>query len=74
MTATLEDIHRDPGILDRAIAQSEPLEIFADGVLAATLTPKRRSAEPDFLARAKRIWGEQPAGAPLSEVVAKSRD
>jgi hypothetical protein len=29
--------------------------------------------EPDFLARAKAIWGEKPQGAPLSELVSESR-
>lgn len=31
------------------------------------------SREPDFLARARRIWGEQPAGEALSELVSRSR-
>jgi hypothetical protein len=31
------------------------------------------TAEPDFLARAKAIWGEQPAGKPLSALVSESR-
>ena len=33
-------------------------------------TPSR---EPDFLARARLIWGEQPAGETLSELVSRSR-
>lgn len=40
MTATLEEIHRDPAILDRAISRREPLDILADGEIAATLLPK----------------------------------
>ncbi len=39
MTATLEQIHKDPSILDRAIHQREQLEIIADGIIAATFTP-----------------------------------
>lgn len=74
MTATLEDIHRDPAILDRAIARREPLEILSGGEVTATLVPRRQSAEPDFVARAKRIWGENPPGKPLSELVSESRD
>ena len=74
MTTTLEAIHRDPRILDRAIADREALEIHAEGRLAATLVPARPMAEPDFLARARRIWGEQPGGKPLSEIVAETRD
>ena len=29
--------------------------------------------EPDFLARAKAVWGDHPVGAPLSELVAEGR-
>lgn len=32
------------------------------------------AAEPNFLARAKAIWGEQPAGKPLSALVSESRN
>ena len=74
MMTTLEEIHRDPGILDRAIAQRESLDIVADGEVTATLVPKARVPEPDFVARAKRIWGEVPPGKPLSELVSESRD
>jgi len=30
--------------------------------------------EPDFLARAKAIWGDAPAGQPLSALVSEARD
>ena len=40
MTATLEDIHRDPAILDRAISRRETLDILAGGEVTATLLPK----------------------------------
>ena len=73
MTATLDDIHRDPAILDQAIARGESIEIFQNGTVTATLVPRAKPAEPDFLARAKRIWGERPAGTPLSEIVSASR-
>lgn len=39
MTTTLEDIHRDPAILDRAISRRERLDILAAGEVAATLWP-----------------------------------
>lgn len=29
--------------------------------------------EPDFLARAKAVWGDQPVGSPLSELVSEGR-
>ena len=73
MTATLDDIHCDPAILDQAIARGESLEIVSNGAVTATLVPTVKTTEPDFLARAKRIWGERPPGAPLSEIVSASR-
>jgi hypothetical protein len=30
--------------------------------------------EPDFLARAKTIWGDSPAGEPLSKLVSDTRN
>ncbi|HEY3897213.1 MAG TPA: hypothetical protein VGM54_01285 [Chthoniobacter sp.] len=40
MTTTLDDIHRDPTILDRAILCRERLDILTEGEVAATLWPK----------------------------------
>ena len=40
MTTTLEEIHDDPAILDRAIARRERLDILAKGEIAATLLPR----------------------------------
>lgn len=70
MTTTLEEIHRDPAILDRAISRREQLDIVAGGEVAATLVPKggcsveearqimeRRFAAPDW---------EYKAGARMS--------
>ena len=74
MTATLEEIHRDPTILDRAIEQRIPLKITAGGTVAATLLPNECPPEPDYLGRAKRIWGENPPGKPLSEIGSEGRD
>ena len=40
MTATLEQIHLDPWIIDRAIERNEPLDIVSDGVVVGTVMPK----------------------------------
>lgn len=40
MTTTLEEIYRDPAILDQAISRREPLEIVAGGEVTATLLPE----------------------------------
>ena len=41
MTATLEQIHRDPEIIDRAISRSERLDIVSNGVITGTFTPAK---------------------------------
>ena len=38
-SVTLEDIHRDPAVLDRALEQREPVEILDHGKVAGTLVP-----------------------------------
>jgi len=38
-SVTLEDIHRDPAVLDRVLEQREPVEILNNGKLAGTLVP-----------------------------------
>lgn len=38
-SVTLEEIHRDPAVLDRALEQSEPVEILDHGKVAGTLVP-----------------------------------
>ena len=70
MTATLEEIHRDPAILDRAISRQERLDILAGGEVTATLLPKLTLAVED----ARRVMRERfaapdwefTAGTPMS--------
>ncbi|MEI9897509.1 MAG: hypothetical protein WDN28_27545 [Chthoniobacter sp.] len=57
MTTTLEDIHRDPAILDRAISRRERLDILAAGEVAATLC--RAAAFPST-----RHAGSWPSDSP----------
>ena len=40
---------------------------------ASTLPMANAITQPDFLMRAKTVWGERPAGKPLSEHVAEAR-
>ena len=77
MTATLEEIHRDPAILDRAISRCEPLDIVASGEVTATLLPKAAHSVAD----ARRVmqtrfaapdW-EFTAGTPMSRGERKAR-
>ncbi len=36
-------------------------------------TPPTSVSEPDFLGRAKTIWGDKPPGEPLSALVSQTR-
>lgn len=51
-SVALEDIHRDPAVLDRALKQQEPVEILDRGRVAGTLVPAvaglARSSERGF--------------------------
>jgi len=38
-SVTLEEIHRDPAVLDRALRQQAPVEILDGGKVAGTLVP-----------------------------------
>jgi hypothetical protein len=55
MEATLEQIHADPTIIDRAILAGELLEIVGDGHLQATIRPAS-GREP----RPRPVMGELP--------------
>ena len=77
MTTTLEEIHRDPAILDRAISRREPLDILADGEVTATLLPKLALS----VAEARRVmqarfavpdW-EFTVGVPMSRAARNAR-
>ncbi len=63
---TLEEI-------EEAIARLPTAEVEE---LAAWLERRGKTSavpEPDFLARAKAVWGDNPQGKSLSELVAKGR-
>ncbi len=57
------------------VAAGEEVEVTQQEQVVAKVVPAGRTAvaQPDFLARAKAIWGEQPPGKPLSAVVAEAR-
>jgi hypothetical protein len=54
MTATLQEIHLNPEILDRAIAAKENLDITSEGKTAATLVPVSGFSRED----ARRVMGK----------------
>ncbi len=69
-TASVQQLPQKwPQILEW-VAAGEEVEVTEQEKVIARVVP---ATQPDFLARAKKIWGEQPAGKPLSELVAEAR-
>ena len=52
------------------VAAGEEVELTEKEKVIARVVP---AMQPDFLARAKKIWGERPPGKPLSELVSEAR-
>ena len=74
-TATIQQVpNLWPEIL-RWMTAGEEVQLTEQDRVIATLVPTAPAPvdHPDFLARAKSIWGENPAGTSLSEVVSESR-
>ena len=74
-TASVQQLPQQwPEIL-RWVAAGEEVQVTQQDKVIARVVPAAASTvpQPDFLARAKAIWGEQPAGKALSEVVAEAR-
>lgn len=65
MTATLDQIHRDPAILDRAIESQQALDIVSHGRVAANLTPNAAGE----IEEARRIMAERFAAVDWSFAV-----
>jgi antitoxin (DNA-binding transcriptional repressor) of toxin-antitoxin stability system len=56
------------------VASGEEVGLTLEHQLVAKIVPVVNAAPtPDFLARAKTIWGAAPAGKPLSAIVAEAR-
>jgi len=72
-TASVQQVPEQwPQIL-RWIAAGEEVQVTEQDQVVAKLVPAKPAATPDFLARAKAIWGDSPTGKPLSELVMETR-
>jgi antitoxin (DNA-binding transcriptional repressor) of toxin-antitoxin stability system len=61
-----------PEIL-RWIADGEEVHLTERDQVIARVLPAQPVATPDFLGRAKKIWGENPPGQSLSALVSDAR-
>ena len=72
-TASVQELPQQwPEIL-RWVAAGEEVQVTQQDKVIAKVVPASPAPRPDFLARAKAIWGEQPPGKPLSELVLEAR-
>ena len=72
-TASVQQLPQQwPEIL-RWVAAGEEVQVTEQNKVVARVVPAAPVPQPDFLARAKAVWGEQPPGKALSEVVAEAR-
>jgi antitoxin (DNA-binding transcriptional repressor) of toxin-antitoxin stability system len=71
-TATVQQVpERWPDIL-KWVASGEEVQMTDHDKVIAKLVPAGAS-QPDFVRRAKAVWGENPPGKSLSEIVADAR-
>jgi antitoxin (DNA-binding transcriptional repressor) of toxin-antitoxin stability system len=71
-TASVQQVPEQwPDIL-RWVASGEEVQMTDHNKVVATLVPAD-VPQPDFLSRAKAIWGENPPGKSLSAIVSDAR-
>lgn len=74
-TANAQEVPRKWTEILEWVAAGEEVEVTQQEKVVAKVVPATREAvaQPDFVARAKAVWGEAPLGKPLSAVVAAGR-
>jgi antitoxin (DNA-binding transcriptional repressor) of toxin-antitoxin stability system len=72
-SATAEQVQQHWVQILEWVASGEEVQIIQQDKIVARVMPPSPVSNPDFLARAKSVWGETPAGTPLSQVVSESR-
>ena len=72
-TASVQQLPQQRPEILRCVAAGEEVQVTQQDKVIAKVVPPPPVPWPDFLARAKAIWGEQPPGKPLSELVLEAR-
>ncbi len=74
-TATIREVQHHLAEVLSCVARGEEVAVLRRGKMVAKLVPPdpRAPAAPDFLARAKAVWGKAPGGSSLSDTVSASR-
>ncbi len=72
-TASVQQLPQQWAEILRWVAAGEEVQVTEQNKVVARVVPAMPVPQPDFLARAKAVWGDQPPGKSLSEVLAEAR-
>lgn len=74
-TATVREVQHNLREVLSWVEQGEEVRVMRRKKIVARLIPPGpvTAAPPDYLARARAIWGARPKGKPLSGLVAEAR-
>ncbi len=71
-TTSVQEVPQQWADILRWVANGEEVEMTHQDRVVARLVPAA-APSPDFLARAKAVWGETPPGKTLSTIVSEDR-
>ncbi|MGH7957866.1 MAG: type II toxin-antitoxin system Phd/YefM family antitoxin [Opitutaceae bacterium] len=72
-TASAHQVPEQWSEILRWVAAGEEVQVTAQDRVVAKVVPATAPATPDFLGRAKAVWGEAPPGKSLSALVSEAR-
>jgi antitoxin (DNA-binding transcriptional repressor) of toxin-antitoxin stability system len=74
-TATVREVQHHLGQVLSWVERGEEVRVVRRKRVVARLLPPepQPAAAPDFLGRARAVWGERPRGERLSTIVSRSR-
>jgi antitoxin (DNA-binding transcriptional repressor) of toxin-antitoxin stability system len=72
-TASVQQVPQQWAEILRWVAAGEEVQVTQQDQVVARVVPPKPAATPDFLARAKAVWGATPPGKTLSAVVSEAR-
>ena len=74
-TATIRKMQHNLSEVLSWVQRGEEVHVLRRNKVVARLLPPQPqpSKSPDFVARARAVWGDSPKGAALSSVVSESR-
>ena len=74
-TATVREVQHNLSEVLSCVERGEEVAVLRRGKVVARLVPPgpRPVVSPDFLARARAVWGDEPAGVALSQIASESR-